>query len=104
MSRFQHAHLRKPNKRVPEPSLVGEPTSQSKEFDPRPRLIGLKRHGNPFDQNSKAYCSRAGDFADLIVVVALSTVDLGFLIARKRSQPFPKVFQETICFCLMLEF
>ena len=40
----------------------------------------------------------------LIVVVALSTVDLGFLIARKRSQPFPKVFQETICFCLMLEF
>jgi len=24
-------------------------------------------------------------------------------LQSKRSQPFPKVFQETICFCLMLE-
>jgi uncharacterized membrane protein (DUF373 family) len=27
-------------------------------------LIGLNRHGKPFDQNSKAYCSRVGGFAD----------------------------------------
>lgn len=78
MARFEDAHLRKPNKKVG-PSLVGEPTSQSRsqpsglKFSAShaniictrgPVIIGMNRHGNPFDQNSKAYCSRAGGLVD----------------------------------------